>query len=122
MESNDNNNQVADSSGQEFQYEYGTYGWFGPQLKDLSNVMNAVGQQMRLQSETLKNADPCQELILGEVSQREIVMNLSATTSDVADILDIMLRDWSEIEKSNQSSLSPPEISEDMADNHVTKS
>lgn len=60
MESNDNqnenNNQVADSSEQEFQYDFGTYGWFGLQLKNLSNVMNGVGQQMKLRSETLKNA------------------------------------------------------------------
>ena len=49
-------------------------------------------------------------------------MDLSRTTSEVADNLDIMLRDWSEIEKSNQSSLSAPDISEDMVDKDVTKS
>ena len=60
MESNDNQNenynQVADSSEQDFQYDFGTYGWFGLQLKNLGNVMNGVGQQMKLRSETLKNA------------------------------------------------------------------
>ena len=161
MESNNNhrrhNNQVADSSKQEFQYDYGTYGWFGLQLKNLGNVMNAVGQQMKLRSERLKNVarfelepsmhtgltqqilalrifdvifgqknnfylDPCQESILEEISQREIAMDLCKTTSDVADILNIMLRDWSEIEKSNQSLPSTPAISEDMADKDVTRS
>ena len=60
MESNDNqnenNNQIAHSAEQELQYDYGTYGWFGLQLKTLGNVMNGVGQQMKLHSETLKNA------------------------------------------------------------------
>ena len=60
MESNDNqnenNNQIAHSAEQELQYDYGTYGWFGLQLKNLGNVMNGVGQQMKLHSETLKNA------------------------------------------------------------------
>ena len=35
------------------------------------------------------NPDPCQESIMEE---REIAMDLSATVSDVADILTIMLR------------------------------
>ena len=64
------------------------------------------------------NPDPCQESILEE---REIAMDLSATISDVADILTIMLRDWSKIEKSNQSP-QPSEISEDMTDKDVNRS
>ena len=66
--------------------------------------------------------DPCQESILEEISQREIAMDLCKTTSDVADILNIMLRDWSEIEKSNQSLPSTSATSEDMADKDVTRS
>ena len=160
MECNDNNkkhnNQVVDSSDQEFQYDYGTFEWFGLQLKNLSNVMKGVGQQMQLRSEVLKNStrfesessmhtgetkqklafrifdvifdkknlypDSCQESILVEISQQEIAMDLFATTSDVADILIIMLRDWAEIEKSNQSLASPPAMSEDMDDKDVTRS
>lgn len=49
-------------------------------------------------------------------------MDLSATTSDVGDILNIMLRDWAEIEKSNQSLPPQPAISEDMDDKDFTRS
>ena len=62
MASNDNNKehnyQVADSSEQEFQHEYGSYRGIGLQFKNLSIVMNAVGQQMQRRSECLKNAAP----------------------------------------------------------------
>ena len=57
-----------------------------------------------------------------ENSQQEIAMDLSATTSDVGDILNIMLRDWAEIEKSNQSLPPQPAISEDMDDKDFTRS
>ena len=59
--------------------------------------------------------DPCQESILEELRQQEIAMDLSATILDVADCLKLILRNWSEIEKS-------PLISEDMAENNVTRS
>ena len=48
------NYQVADASEQEFQYEYGAYRGIGLQLKNLSIVMEAVGQQMQRSFETLK--------------------------------------------------------------------
>ena len=44
--------------------------------------------------------DPSQESILDEFCQLEIAMDLSATISDAADVLNLMLRDWSEIKKS----------------------
>ena len=45
-------------------------------------------------------SDPSQESILEELSHQEIAMDLYATISDVTDVINLMLRDWSEIEKS----------------------
>ena len=45
-------------------------------------------------------SDPSQESILEEFSQQEIGMDLYATISDVTDVINLMLRDWPEIEKS----------------------
>ena len=45
-------------------------------------------------------SDPSQESILGEFSQQEIAMDLYATISDVTDVINFMLGDCSEIEKS----------------------
>ena len=45
-------------------------------------------------------SDPSQESILGEFSQQEIAMDLYATIADATDVINLMLGDWSEIEKS----------------------
>ena len=59
MESKDEHNKrSADSSEQVSQYQFGTNGYFGPQLKNLSNALKTFGQQLELSSESLKNATP----------------------------------------------------------------
>ena len=66
--------------------------------------------------------DPCQESIWEELPQQEIAMDLSTTILDVADSLKLILRNWSEIEKSLSHQSLPPLISDDMAENDVTRS
>ena len=157
MESKDEHNKrSADSSERVSQYQFGTNGYFGPQLKNLSNALKTFGQQLELSSEILKNAapselefsmqpgetkksnkywfleflikkinlypDPCQESILEEIPQQEIAMDLSATILDVADSLKLILRNWSEIEKSLSQQSLPSLISDDIAENDVTRS
>ena len=59
MESKDEHNKrSADSSERVSQYQFGTNGYFGPQLKNLSNALKTFGQQLELSSEILKNAAP----------------------------------------------------------------
>ena len=68
------------------------------------------------------NPDPCQESILEELPQQEIAMDLSATILDVADSLKLILRNWSEIEKSLSPQSLPSLISDDIAENDVSRS
>ena len=59
MESKDvHNKRSADLSERVSQYQFGTNGYFGPQLKNLSNALKTFGQQLELSSESLKNAAP----------------------------------------------------------------
>ena len=59
MESKDEHNKrSADSSEKVSEYQFGTNGYFGPQLKNLSNALKIFGQQLELSSESLKNAAP----------------------------------------------------------------
>ena len=54
MENNNNgyNLEAADLSEEESRYHFGTH------LRDLSNSLQTIGQQLQLRSEILKNAPP----------------------------------------------------------------
>ena len=57
MENNNNeHNQIANSSEQESRARENEY--FGLQLKNLSNELKTVGQQIQLRSESLMNFTP----------------------------------------------------------------